>query len=162
LASTGSGGRRAFLVAAAAGPLSLTVSGAEAADYGSAAEVFAAIERLEAEVDARLAAVERAVPGAAAFAASVRRDRARHRAERARLRARLRAGSAEPAGPGPEADATLDALRASQQALVHAHAEGLPALGDRAAVDLLAVHMVDLARQLAVIDLWIELEEQRG
>lgn len=42
---------------------------------------------------------------------------------------------------------------------MHAHAEGLPALRDRAAVDLLARHMVDLAGQLTVIDLWIEREE---
>jgi hypothetical protein len=42
---------------------------------------------------------------------------------------------------------------------VHAHAEGLPALRDRAAVDLLARHMVDVAAQLTVIDLWIEAEE---
>jgi hypothetical protein len=53
----------------------------------------------------------------------------------------------------------LRALRDAHQNLVHAHAEGLPALGDRAAVDLLARHMVDVAAQLTVIDLWIEAEE---
>ena len=113
-------------------------------------------------MDARLAALQRAVPGAAAFAASVAADRARHRADRARIRRRLRVRGRR-AGPArADADASLDGLRASQQALVHAHAEGLPALGDRRAVDRMAAHMVDLARQLAVIDLWIEQEEQRG
>jgi hypothetical protein len=165
LASTGSGrgpGRRAFLKAAAAGPLALAVPGSDAADYASAADVFAAVERLEAEVDARLAAVQAAAPGAAAFVASVDRDRARHRADRAEIGRRLRVRGGSPAPAPPRADASLDGLRLSQQALVFAHAEGLPALGDRGAVDRLAAHMVDLARQLAVIDLWIEMEEQRG
>jgi hypothetical protein len=162
LASTGRASRRAFLKAAAAAPLVVSARRASGAEYDSAAEVFAAIERLEAQVDAHLDAVVRAAPGAAAFAASVRQDRARHRAERAGLRSRLRVPGGAAGQEAPEADASLDGLRTSQQALVHAHAEGLPALGDREAVDRLAVHMVDLARQLAVIDLWIEMEEQRG
>jgi hypothetical protein len=160
LRSTGS--RRAFLKAAAAGPLALAGGAAAAADYAGAGDVLAAIERLEADVDARLAAIERATPAAAAFVASVRRDRARHRAQRVELRRWLHVTAAPPAGAPAAADESLEALRTAQQALVHAHAEGLPALGDRRAVDRMAAHMVDLARQLAVIDLWIEMEEQRG
>ena len=45
---------------------------------------------------------------------------------------------------------------------VHAHAEGLPALSDAAAVDTLARHMVVDARHLAIIQMWGESEEQRG
>jgi outer membrane murein-binding lipoprotein Lpp len=164
LASTGNGGRRTFLTAAAAGPLVLAGgSSAGAADYTSAAQVFASVERLEAEVDARLRAIEAALPGAVAFAASVRKDRARHRSERARLRRLLGLPSAAAEIPAPaEVAASLEVLRVSQEALVHAHAEGLPALGDRRAVDRLGAHLVDLARQLAVIELWIEQEEGRG
>jgi hypothetical protein len=164
LAFTGNGNRRAFLRAAAAGPLALAGgSSAGAADYTSAAQVFASVERLEAEVDARLRAIETAVPAAVAFAASVRRDRARHRSERARLRRQL--GLPSPAAQAfatGEVDASLEGLRVSQEALVHAHAEGLPALGNSHAVDRLGAHMVDLARQLAVIELWIGQEEDRG
>jgi hypothetical protein len=159
LASTGD--RRAFLKAAA-WPLALSAADAGAVDYAGPQEVLAAIERLEDEVDARLSAVARAAPGAAKFAASVHRDRARHRERRAQVRRWLRLSTGAPAGAAAEADASLEGLRAAQQALVHAHAEGLPALGDRRAVDQLAADMVDLARQLAVIDLWLELEEQRG
>ncbi len=45
---------------------------------------------------------------------------------------------------------------------MHAHAEGLPALGDAGAVAVLARHMVDASRHLTVIDLWIEAEDVRG
>jgi hypothetical protein len=66
--------------------------------------------------------------------------------------------------PAATAPSTVDlaALREAQQALVHAHAEGMPALGDRFAVDVLTHHMVDLSRHLTVIDLWIETETQSG
>ena len=57
---------------------------------------------------------------------------------------------------------SLPALRRSQEALVYAHAEGLPAIGDALAVDRLARHMVELSRHLAVIGLWIDAEERRG
>lgn len=166
MASTGSrpaAGRRSFLKVAAGAPFALAAAAeASAADYASPAEVFTAIDRLELDVDARLAAVQRAMPGAAAFVASVAADRARHRADRVQIRRRLRVPDGAPVPRAAEADASLDGLRASQQALVHAHAEGLPALGDRGAVDRMAAHMVDLARQLAVIDLWLEQEEQRA
>jgi hypothetical protein len=138
--------------------LALGARKAEATDYAAAADVFAAIVSGEAEVDARLSAVLAEQRGAQAFVQSVREVRARHRAERARLR-----GGALPPVPGPPAvDASLARLRDAQEALVHAHAEGLPALHDAHAVDVLGRHMVDLARELTVIDLWIEAEEQRG
>jgi hypothetical protein len=155
-------GRRAFLKAAAAAPLALGgTRAARAADYQTAAQVFEAIERLEAEVDGRLAALERAAPAASVFAAGVRQDRARHQAERARLGRRLGVKSAVGLAEPFDGDASLDGLRGSQEALVHAHAEGLPALGYPPAVHRLAAHMVDLARQLTVIELWIEQEDGR-
>jgi hypothetical protein len=163
LASTGSvASRRAFLKAGAAAPLALaSAGGARSADDQAPAEVFEAIARLEADVDGRLAALERAMPAAAAFASSVRRDRARHRAERGRLRGRLGLSGDTPLPLPAGGDASLEGLRGSQQALVHAHAEGLPALRDGAAVHRLAAHLVDLARHLTVIELWIEQEEGR-
>ena len=133
------------------------------ASTGEAAAALAAIERLERDVDARLAAVVRAVPAARAFAAGVARDRARHRAERADVLRWL--GLGPPAvieHEEPPGDASLEGLRTAQQALVHAHAEGLPALGDARAVHRLGAHLVDLARHLAVVELWTEMEEDRG
>jgi hypothetical protein len=135
---------------------------ASTGNYTSAAEVFAAVEGLEHDVDARLQAIAAVMPRAGAFGSSVRRDRERHRRERDELRRRLGLGPAPQPPPPPEADASLAGLRQTQQELVHAHAEGLPALGDARAVDRLAAHMVDLARQLTVIDLWLELEDQDG
>lgn len=160
LASTG---RRRFLRAAAATPLALIVRPAVvgATDYTSAAEVLDAIDGREAEVARRLAAIARAVSGVQAFAGSVGVDQARHRAERDRLRRRLKLPASVPPPP-VKADLSLAALREAQQQLVHAHAEGLPALGDAGAVDLLARHMVDAARHLTVIDLWLEAEETRA
>ena len=130
------------------------------ADYASAADVFAAIAGLESEVDARLGAVGRGRADVSAFAASVAAARARQRHQRDGLRRRLHVAEAAAAPAGPvEAAADLARLRAAQQALVHAHAEGLPALGDARAVDTLARHLVELAAQLTVIDLWLAAEE---
>jgi hypothetical protein len=132
-----------------------------ARDYTSAGEVFAAIDAREAEVDARLAALVTALPAARPFADAVARDHRRHRDERARWRSRLGLAPAAPAAAAA-VDRDLAALRAAMQELVHAHAEGLPALGSPRAVDALARQMVTLARHLAVVDLWIEAEEGRG
>ena len=161
LASTG---RRLFLRGAAAAPLALLAGPAalRATDYASASEVLDAIDRREADVDGRLVAIARAVAGVEAFAGSVRADHARHRAERQRLRRRLKLSAFAPPPPPASPDLSLATLREAQQQLVHAHAEGLPALGDAGAVDLLAHHMVDASRHLTVIDLWIEAEETRG
>lgn len=160
LASTG---RRAFLLGAAAAPLAgLVLRGeARATEYASPSEVLDAIDRLEADVDRRLAAIAGAVAGARPFAGSVSADHAQHRTARDRLRRRLKLKVAT-APPAAKPDLSLAALRDAQQRLVHAYAEGLPALGHAGAVDLLARHMVDGARHLTVIDLWIEAEEQRG
>jgi hypothetical protein len=161
LASTG---RRRFLRGAAASPLALLArpTAAGATDYATASDVLDAIDRLEAGVDGRLAAIARAVAGADTFARSVTADHARRRAERERLRRRLRLAPSTPPVPSSEPDVSLAGLREAQQQLVHAHAEGLPALGDAGAVDRLARHMVDGSRHLTVIDLWIEAEEERG
>jgi hypothetical protein len=58
----------------------------------------------------------------------------------------------------PGASTSVDALRALAQDLVHAYAEGLPALRDAQAVDALARAMVDDARHLAVLQMWTETE----
>jgi hypothetical protein len=146
----------ALLLGAAVAPRA-----AGARDYTSAAEVLDTIDRRAAEVEAALAAIARAVPGAQPFLASLRADHARERADRDAIRGRLRLPPPSPAAP-PDASTSLDALRAAQQELVHAHAEGLPALDDPAAVQVLARHMVEASRRLTVIDLWIELEEDRA
>lgn len=120
------------------------------------------IDRLSAEVDAVLAAIARAVPGAQPFAASVRADHERERSGRDAVRRRLRLRMPAPTAPVAAVPASLDTLRATQQDLVHAHAEGLPALGHAAAVRVLAGHLVEASRRLTVIDLWLELEAQRA
>ena len=135
-----------------------------ATEYTSASEVLDTIDRREVDVAGRLAAIARTTAGAQAFAGSVASDHARHRAGRDKLRHRLKlsASSAPAADPAAKPDLSLAALREAQQQLVHAHAEGLPALGDAGAVAVLARDMVDASRQLTVIDLWIEAEELRG
>jgi hypothetical protein len=139
----------------------LTAPAARAAfarDSSSAAQVLDAIDGLSRDLRASLDAIAATVPGARAFAESVAADHARHRAERDAIRSRRRlTAGALPASTPPARD--LEALRALQQDLVHAHAEGLPALDDPAAVATLAGHMVDLSRHLTVIELWIELQE---
>ena len=151
--------RRALLKAAAWAPLAaLAPRAALARDYTAPAEVFDAIDGLEAEVGARL----RALRAALASAAPVRRQRPRRpRAAPRRARAaEAAAGSAArpPPPPTPAAAADLEGLRAAQEALVYAHAEGLPAVAEPFVVDALARHMVDLSRHLAVTQLWIEAE----
>lgn len=153
--------RRLLLRAAATLPVLAIVPRAEAKDYASAAEVLDAIDGLEAQVEAGLAAIATRIPAARDLSRSVLNSHQRRRAERAGLRRRLRVAASGGGGAGAP-PSTLEALREAQQALVHAHAEGLPALDDVAAVDLLARHMVDAARHLTVIDLWLELEAQRA
>ena len=138
------------------------VAAAEATEYASALEVFAAVDRLEGEVELRLRALAETSPGAKAFALSVLADLDRERKERARLRRRLSLPPASPARPELADLASLEALRAAQEALVHAHAEGLPALRDPYVVQAMAGHMVELSRHLAVTLLWMESEASRG
>jgi hypothetical protein len=135
---------------------------AEATDYASPAEVLDAIDRLEADAAARLHAIGAGLPAARGFTDSALADQVRQRGERASIRRRLGVATATTAAAVPSDDRDLERLRVAQEALVHAHAEGLPALHDAAAVDLLARHMVVLARHLAVIQLWIEAEDARG
>lgn len=120
-----------------------------------------AIDALEADVAGRLSALAVALPSARALVASLLADQAQHRGVRAKVRRMLHlpvAGSSSPS----RGDASLEALRTAQEALVYAHAEGLPALGSPAAVDAMARNMIDLARHLTVLDLWIEAEAARG
>ena len=153
--------RRALFRAMAAAPAALLASRLEATDYASPAEVFGAIDPLEAEVGLRLRALSEAIPGARAFATSLLRDQERQHVERDRLRARLRLPPSLTVRAEARDLLSLPALRTAQQALVHAHAEGLPAIGEARVVDRLARHLVELSRHLAVIDLWIEAEENR-
>lgn len=135
----------------------------EAKDYALPDEVLRDIVAFEHDVDARLRALRGKVPGSGPFVDSVRAVHERHARERRRLAGAGGApGGALGGGAGGANDLSLSALRKAQAALVYAHAEGLPVLPDAAAVDLLARHMVDEARHLTVIDLWIEAEERRG
>lgn len=144
----------------------LALSGARragAADYASAQEALAAIEGFERDVDACLRRLQRSIPGARRMCESFARDRERHRTRRARVRSRLGLAPAGAAPDVPEApQAPLAMVREAQSALVYAHAEALPTLQDGISVGLLMGDMVDLARQLTVIDLWIEAEEARA
>src|SRR5215470_13571545 len=100
-------------------------------DYLSAADAFAAIDAAHAEVRSRLRALADAKPAARTFASSVLVDLDRHAEGRAMLRRRLGlAGSASPAPEAPDDPLSLEGLRAAQERLVYAHAEGLPAIGD--------------------------------
>jgi hypothetical protein len=129
-------------------------------DYASAGDVLAAIDRLETAVDEVLARLAAAVPAATDLARSVRADHERHRSAREDLRRRLRASSpAAPPAAAASAPVSLSRASAAAQDLVYAHAEGLPALGDAIAVDVLARHMVDDARHLAVLQMWAEAEQ---
>jgi hypothetical protein len=156
--------RRRALRAIAAAPLALAAAPprAEATDYGSAEDVFSTVDRLEADVAGRLRRLPRVVPVAGAFAESLLADHRRHAEDRGRLRRRLGLPPAAAVAEASPATVDLSALREAQQALVHAHAVGMPAIGDRFAVDVLTHHLVDLSRHLAVMDLWIETEAQRG
>ena len=136
---------------------------ARARDYTSASEVLDTIDRLSAEVESGLALFARTVPGAQPFAISLRGDHGRERADRDAIRRRLGLPAAPAsASPMTATPTTLEALRATQQELVHAHAEGLPALGDARAVRVIARHLVEASRRLTVIDMWIELETGRA
>lgn len=134
---------------------------AESKDYSDAGEALSAIDRIEAEVATRLRAIAEARPSARALVESCLSDHDRHRRGREMLRVRLRVAPLAPGGREVASPLALDALRKAQEALVYAHAEGLPVLGDAVAVNALARDMVDLARQLTVIDLWIEGEAAR-
>jgi hypothetical protein len=132
------------------------VGTALATDYTSAAEVLETIDRLQADVEGRLRGLVASRADAAALVASLRADHQRHARERARLRRRLGLTAPGVAPPGAPSPVGLAGLREAQQALVYAHAEGLPALADARAVDVLADHMVDLSRHLTIVDLWRE------
>lgn len=158
--------RRAFLRGLAAAPLAgalaLDAPAAAGEDATSAQAALDALERLAAGVAARLRALDARVPAARAFLSSALHDHERLAQERRELRRRLRLSPPPAATGADEAEPSLAGLREAQDALVYAHAEALPALGDPAAVDRLARHLVEFARHLTVIDLWIAAEEQRG
>ena len=155
--------RRAFLggalAAVAAGACLAPRAGAT--DYASAAEVLDALDAAAADVQSRLRALA-GLPPVRQFAERLLQEHARQATGRARLRRRLGLALAAPRSAVVAGDRSLPALRAAQEALVFAHAEGLPALRDAAAVDQLGRAMVVASRHLTLIDLWIEGEESRG
>lgn len=157
----GLAGRRAVLRALVGAPLAAVATRADARDYSSAAEVLAEIDRLESELDARLSALAASMPAAAGLSRSVRADHERHRMARAAVRARLHlvSAAATPGPPPARSALSLAQIQAIAQDLVHAYAEGLPAIGSPIAVDALARDMVDDARHLAVLEMWAETEE---
>ncbi len=153
--------RRSLLKALALAPFAgLVPARLEARDYTSAAEVFTEIDRLDGVVSARLAAFATALPAAVPLARSFQADHRRHRVERDAQRRRL--GLPPGSLPAADADASFEGLQTELEALVYAHAEGLAALGDAVAVDALARHMVDLARQITVLRLWQDQEDALG
>lgn len=154
--------RRLLLKSALFAPLTALAARSDATDYASAAEVFDAVDKAEADVEAALRALTKALPSAGAFSDSLLEDYARHRRRRAALRRRLKLGAAAPVTAATGGDLSLEGLRAAVEALVYAHAEGLPALNDSRAVDVMAHHMVELSRQLTVVQLWLEQEQARG
>ncbi len=135
---------------------------ARATDYATAADALDAIEGFEAEVERFYLRLDRSVPASRTMIASFRRDREQHRRHRDRVRRRLGLPRSETAAASEAATGALPELREALSALVYAHAEALPALGDAIAVSLLLADLVDLARHLAVVDLWIEAEAARA
>lgn len=154
--------RRLILKSALLAEVVSLAARSEATDYASAAEVFDAVDTLEADVEARLRALLAALPAAGRFAGSLLKDYARHRQGRTALRRRLKLPAAASAPAARSDDPSLAGLHTAVEALVYAHAEGMPALFDSRAVDVMAHHMVDLSRQLTVVFLWIEQEQARG
>lgn len=154
--------RRAVLGASLGAAMGAFAPPARGADYATADEALTAIEGFEADVDRLLLRLERIVPASQAMIASFRRDRARQHSHRERIRRRLGLPRSQAAAASAAPSAPLPALREAQSALVYAHAEALPALGDAIAVSLLLADLVDVARHLTVIDLWIETEASRG
>jgi hypothetical protein len=157
--------RRRVLRALAAGPISvlLPLPQLKASEYPSPADVFNTIDRLEADVASRLDAIVQERRTARPFVASVAADRARHRAVRASWRERLQLPRASESQAQPDAPDSLKGLRGAQKALVYAYVDGLPSfLAHPRAVHALGKNMADLARQLTVIDLWIEGQDSNG
>lgn len=145
-----------------AGALAVAAAGwaPPAAAAGPGAAALDAIDDAAAQVQARLRALL-ALPQARTFAERLLEEQDRQARERARLRQRLGLAAAPaPAAPAAD-DRSLAGLRAAQEALVLAHAEGLPALRDAAAVDRLGRALVVASRHLTLVDLWIESEEHR-
>jgi hypothetical protein len=151
--------RRVVLKALAALPALLLVPRAHAREYQGPQEALDAIDALAGGVDARLLALAEALPSSRSLVASLRADLAQHAEDRARFRERNGWGAPAAVARSPVAGPrSLARLREQIQDLAHAHAEGLPALGEAEVVQRLAEHMVDVSRHLTVIDLWIEGE----
>lgn len=146
--STGEVGRRTLLAALGAG-----LAGWTAADPADLRGALDAIDAAEAGVAARLRAVAEVVRGAAPLARRMTADLERLRRERAAAFARVTRPSA-----APEVDRDLARLRDAARALVRAHAEAVPFAPDAEHVDLLARHLVTVARQATIVDLWLEAD----
>ncbi len=154
--------RRDWLRATLALPVLALVPAARATDYASPSDALAAIEDLAHSVRARLQAIAAQVASAGPYVSSAERDHLRLAHERQALRLRLRLVAPPPPPSSMASDVSLAGLRATQEALVFAYAEGLPTFDDARSADLLARHLVEMARHLTLVDLWIEAEQQRG
>lgn len=119
-----------------------------------------ALDALELEVRARLAALPEDRGGA--LASSALRTLARLRHERSRLRRSLGLLPARPAATAPERDPDLEALRAALSDLTFAHAAAVAAVSDSEATGRLVEHLRQVAALLAVVELWIDEELRRG
>jgi hypothetical protein len=146
--------RRALLRSLAVAPALGLAPALHARDFKDAAELFREIERLTSDVEAHLDALSQAA-AATAFVTSAKADLARHRRERTRI---VRHAASPPRVDPLDDPGSVPRLHAALTDLVHAHAEGLPALRDTRAVETLAAHMVDLSRLATVVDLWREAE----
>jgi hypothetical protein len=149
---------RAFL---SLGGVILGASRLQAEEFASAEAALEAMETRSATVEAMLAGLRSDSAAFGKAAASFLADLRRHRQDRARVRRALGLLPAAVETLSPKVS-TLTDLRAAEQALVFGHTEGLPALGNSRAVAVLVPDLLDVARHLAVIDLWIEEESDRG
>jgi len=136
----------------------------QAASPSPAPSAGAALDTMDARaalVEAMLGALRKDSAPFRRGASSFLDDLARCRKDRAAVRRLLgllpAPGSAPVDKPG-----SLRNLREAQQELVFGYAEGIPSLDDSRAVALLVPDLLDLARHLAVMDLWIEGEDKNG
>lgn len=130
-------------------------------EYASAGAALDAIEGRSESVEAVLRALRGESEPLRKGFSSFLEDYRRHRQDRAALRRTFGIPPAREARPEPKA-VTLRDLRAAVQELVFAHAEGIPALGSGRAVTVIGGHLLDVARHLAIVDLWLEPEAGLG
>ena len=123
---------------------------------------MSAIDALEADVAGRLSALAAALPAARAFVASLLADHERHRAVRADVRRMLRLAVAAAIVAVARRHVARRRCGPRRRRSSTPTPRAFPPSARPLAVDAMARNMVDLARHLTVIDLWIEAEAVRG